>query len=91
MEFYWAYANYETGMRLVEDLFQQVIGETFGTLAFTLHRNGREYQVDLGAGWARYYYYETISQILGFDVASADTTSWWRPSTSWASWWTATG
>ena len=49
MEFYWAYANYEAGMRLVEELFRQVISDTFGTLAFTLHRNGREYQVDLGA------------------------------------------
>ncbi len=73
MEFYWAYANYATGMRLVEDLFRQVISETFGTLAFTLHRSGREYQVDLGADWARYDYYETISQILGFDVQSAAT------------------
>jgi lysyl-tRNA synthetase class 2 len=71
MEFYWAYANYEAGMRLVEELFQQVISDTFGTLAFTLHRNGREYQVDLGATWARYDYYETISQSLGFDVSSA--------------------
>jgi lysyl-tRNA synthetase class 2 len=71
MEFYWAYANYETGMRLVGELFRRVISETFGTLSFTLHRNGREYQVDLGADWARYDYYETISQILGFDVQSA--------------------
>ena len=71
MEFYWAYANYEAGMRLVEELFRQVISDTFGTLAFTLHRNGREYQADLGATWARYDYYETISQSLGFDVSSA--------------------
>ena len=41
-------------MRLVEDLFRQVISETFGTLSFSLHRNGREYQVDLGQDWARY-------------------------------------
>lgn len=73
MEFYWAYADHESGMRLVEELFRHVISETFGTLAFTLHRNGREYQVDLGTGWARYDYYETISQILGFDVQSAST------------------
>ena len=73
MEFYWAYANYETGMRLVEELFRHVVSETFGTLSFTLHRNGREYQVDLGGVWARYDYYETISQILGFDVQSAST------------------
>ena len=73
MEFYWAYANYETGMRLVEDLFRHVISETFGTLTFTLHRNGREYRVDLATDWARYDYYETISEILGFDVQSATT------------------
>lgn len=71
MEFYWAYANYETGMALVEELFRHVVSETFGTLSFTLHRNGREYQLDLGGDWARYDYYETISQILGLDVESA--------------------
>ena len=71
MEFYWAYANYETGMRLVEELFRHVVSETFGTLSFTLHRNGREYQVNLGGDWARYDYYETISQALGLDVESA--------------------
>ncbi len=71
MEFYWAYANYEAGMRLVEELFRQVISDTFGTLAAVLHRNGREYRVDLGGTWARYDYYETISQGLGFDVSSA--------------------
>ncbi len=73
MEFYWAYANYELGMRLVEDLFRHVIGETFGTLRFGLHRGGRDYQVDLGADWAQYDYYGTISQILGLDVQCAGT------------------
>ncbi len=73
MEFYWAYANYETGMQLVEELFRHVIRETFGTLRFGLHRNGREYQVDLGAEWARYDYYDTISQFLGLEVQSAGT------------------
>ena len=73
MEFYWAYANYESGMRLVEELFRHVIRETFGTLRFDLHRGGREYHVDLGADWARYDYYETIERILGVDVASAPT------------------
>jgi lysyl-tRNA synthetase class 2 len=73
MEFYWAYADYESGMRLVQELFTHVIRETFGTLTFDLHRNGREYHVDLGAEWARYDYFETIQQILGIDAASAPT------------------
>jgi lysyl-tRNA synthetase, class II len=73
MEFYWAYADHETGMALVESLFKHVIGEAFGTLSFDLHRNGREYHVDLGAEWVRYDYYATISKELGIDVQSAAT------------------
>ena len=68
--FYWAYANYETGMRLVGELFRHVVSQTFGTCP-SRAPNGWEYQVDLGGEWARYDYYETIGQILGLDVESA--------------------
>lgn len=73
MEFYWAYADYQAGMELVEALFKRVISDTFGTLVFDLHRNGREYHVDLGAEWLRYDYYDTISAALGLDVQAAAT------------------
>jgi lysyl-tRNA synthetase, class II len=73
MEFYWAYANYDWGMQLVQELFVHVVQETFGTLRFTLHRNGREYEVDLGGEWVRYDYVDTVKQLTGVDVLSAST------------------
>jgi lysyl-tRNA synthetase, class II len=73
MEFYWAYADYEVGMPLVEELYREVILGTFGRLDFALHRNGREYKVDLGVPWLRYDYFETIQQHLGIDAAGCST------------------
>ncbi len=71
MEFYWAYANHERGMELVKELLTYVVAETFGTLQFVLHRNGREYSVDLGAEWQRYDYVEVIEEMTGVHVLDA--------------------
>jgi lysyl-tRNA synthetase class 2 len=71
VEFYWAYANYDWGMQLVQELFVQLVQEVWGTLKFTLHRNGREYDVDLGGEWQRYDYVDTVKQLTGVDVLSA--------------------
>lgn len=73
VEFYWAYANYEWGMQIVEDLFRSVIQETFGTLQFTLHRNDKVYDIDVGQPWERYDYVETIRDLTGVDVQKAST------------------
>ncbi len=73
MEFYWAYADYESGMVLVEDLFKAVIFETFGRLEFDLHRGGQEYHVNLADKWVRYDYFETIAEIAGIDAESSST------------------
>lgn len=73
MEFYWAYADYESGMALLEDLFKAVILETFGKLEFDLHRGGQEYHVNLGEKWVRYDYFETIADVAGIDAESSST------------------
>jgi lysyl-tRNA synthetase class 2 len=73
MEFYWAYADEELGMALVEELFTSVVQATFGTLAFSLHRGGLTYDVDLGVPWQRYDYVETIEEIAGVNVLEATT------------------
>lgn len=67
MEFYWAYANYEDGMALVEELFKEVAMKTFGTLKFEI----RGFEVDLGKPWERYDYRETILSYTGVDVMKA--------------------
>ena len=64
MEFYWAYADYEDGMELVQELFKYVAWETFGTLQFEI--NG--FSVDLDQEWAHYDYQETVKEYTGVDV-----------------------
>ncbi|MHB8710534.1 MAG: lysine--tRNA ligase [Minisyncoccota bacterium] len=68
LEFYWAYADYEMGMELVEELYKHVAQQTFGTLRFTIG----EFEVDFGAPWQRYDYTQTIQQYTGIDIQTAD-------------------
>jgi lysyl-tRNA synthetase class 2 len=67
MEFYWAYANYQQGMALVEELFKHVAQETFGTLTFKM----RGFEVDLGKPWERYDYAETLKKYTNIDIHTA--------------------
>ncbi len=64
MEFYWAYADYEKGMDLVERMYTHVAQETFGTLTFTIGK----FEVDLGKKWERYDYTETIEKYTGINI-----------------------
>jgi len=68
MEFYWAYADYEKGMALVEELYKYVAQETFGTLKFKI----RNFEINLGKPWVRYDYCETIKKMTGIDVLKTD-------------------
>ena len=43
MEFYWAYANYEDGMKLVEELYKKIAIDVFGKTEF----EARGYKFDL--------------------------------------------
>lgn len=65
-EFYWAYANYEDGMQLVEKLYKHIALETLGTLVFTVG----DKTVDLGAPWEKYDYAATILKMTDVDIAS---------------------
>jgi len=66
MEFYIAYADYEKGMELVEEMYKYIAKATFGTLKFTI----RNFKVDLGKKWERYDYCSTIKKYTGIDVLS---------------------
>jgi len=68
MEFYWAYADYEAGMKLVEELFKYTAQETFGALKFKI----KNFEVDLGQPWERYDYRETVKRYTGVDILKAD-------------------
>lgn len=68
MEFYWAYADYEKGMALVEELYKHVAQAVFGTLQFKIHG----FDIDLSKPWERYDYRDTVKQYTGVDIMTAD-------------------
>ncbi|MEI8143069.1 MAG: lysine--tRNA ligase [Candidatus Berkelbacteria bacterium] len=67
MEFYWAYANYEDSMRLVEEMYKYIAREAFGTLKFKIG----QFEVDLDKQWPKIDYVTTIKDEIGIDVLSA--------------------
>jgi len=64
MEFYWAYANYEDSMKLVEEMFKYAAKETFGTYKFKM--NGHD--VDMGKPWERIDYTTAVNKHFKIDV-----------------------
>lgn len=67
MEFYWAYADYNDGMKIVERLYRHIAEKTFGTLKFSI----KGFDIDLGARWETYDFSETIKKVTGIDIAKA--------------------
>ncbi len=67
MEFYWAYADYKMGMKLVEELYKYVIKKTFGTLKFKI----REFTVDFSKKWEIYDYATIINKYAKINILVA--------------------
>jgi len=67
MEFYWAYTDYEEGMKFVEEMYKYIAKKTFGTLKFKI----KGFDVDLGKKWEKYDYTATISKYTGVNIESA--------------------
>ncbi len=68
MEFYWAYADYKNGMKLVEELFKYMAEKTFGMLKFNIGK----FKVDLGKKWEIYDYQKIIKKFTDLDISKAD-------------------
>jgi len=64
MEFYWAYANYKDGMKLVEELYKKIAENVFGTMQFET----RGFKFDFGGKWETIDYCETIKKETGIDI-----------------------
>lgn len=64
MEFYWAYANWEDGMQLTEELIKYVAQETFGTLKFKI----KDFEIDLNQKWQRIDYRDEIKKQTKIDI-----------------------
>ncbi len=67
MEFYWAYADYRQGMKLVRELYIEIAQALFGTTTFT----AREHTFDLGSEWPEIDYVSEIESQTGVNVISA--------------------
>jgi lysyl-tRNA synthetase class 2 len=64
MEWYWAYADWQDGMVMMERMLKDVIQKTFGTLEFTLG----DKNVDMSKDWERWDYAGVIKDHYGIDV-----------------------
>ena len=67
MEFYWAYADVEKGMEIVEELYKYVAQKTFGTLKFKI----KGFDIDLGQKWEKYDYVSTVAKYTGLNINEA--------------------
>jgi lysyl-tRNA synthetase class 2 len=68
MEFYWGYANYEDGMRLVEEMYKKIAMAVNGSLIFET----RGHKVDLGKKWEHYDYEKLIEEKTKINIYQAD-------------------
>ncbi|HPT08198.1 MAG TPA: lysine--tRNA ligase [bacterium] len=67
MEFYWAYANYQDGMKLTQELYREIAVQVFGTTKFTT----KDFTYDLSADWLEIDYRSEVLRQTGIDVLEA--------------------
>lgn len=66
IEWYWAYADYEANMSLVEEMFKHIAREVYGKCEFTT----RGHTFNLDQPWERISYPDVIKDKLGIDIFS---------------------
>lgn len=64
MEWYWAYADWKDGMKMMEEMYRTVLQKTFGTLKFNV--NGHD--IDMGSEWQIWDYATIIRERYNIDV-----------------------
>ncbi len=67
MEFYWSFADYNDGMKLVREMYIEIANTVFGTTKFT----SRGHTFDLSDEWKEVDYSEEVKKQTGIDLASA--------------------
>lgn len=67
MEFYWSYADYNDGMRLVEDLYAYIAAQVFGTTKFVM----RGHAIDFSMPWSKIDYVSHVEEVTGINVLEA--------------------
>lgn len=66
MEFYWAYADYEDGMKLAKEMYRHIATEVYGKTKFET----RGHTFDLADEWKEVDYVKEIKKQTGIDVVS---------------------
>jgi lysyl-tRNA synthetase class 2 len=64
MEWYWAYANWQDGMKFMEGMYKYILQETFGTLQFKLN----DFDINMGNEWEVWDYDTVIKEHYNIDV-----------------------
>ncbi len=64
VEWYWAYADYNDNMALVEEMFQYIAQQVYGTCTFTT----RGHTFHLDQPWERISYPDIIQERFGVDI-----------------------
>jgi len=67
LEFYWAYADYKDGMKLVRELYIEIAKEVFGTTEF----EARGHKFNLADEWVEIDYVGEIEKQTGLDIITA--------------------
>lgn len=67
MEWYWAYANWQDGMKLTEQLVRSVAINTWGKTKFKL-MNGQEIDLGTTGHWPKISFVTVIKERFGLDV-----------------------
>ncbi len=67
MEFYWSFADYNDGMKLVREMYIEIAQSVFGTTKFT----SRGHTFDLGDAWPEIDYMDEVKKQTGIDLNSA--------------------
>jgi lysyl-tRNA synthetase, class II len=68
MEFYWSYADYNQGMKLVTEMYQTIAKEVYGTTKFKI----KDFDIDLDGTWEIYDYVSIIEEKTGINILKTD-------------------
>lgn len=68
MEWYWAYADAEKGMKLTEEMFRFVMQKVYGKTQFNI----KGFEVDLNKDWERIDYLTIIKERFDVDALNED-------------------
>ncbi len=67
MEFYWSFADFNDGMKIVRDMYIEIAKKVFGMTKFTYH----EHTFDLSDEWEKIDYVSKIKEVTDIDVLTA--------------------